>query len=125
MRRLAILLAVLAVPGAALGQSSPFAPLPQSAPEPPPTVVVDRNAGGGGGLAGWQEALILGAGLVLLVGIGYAIVADARSKAPVTEGELAHPGQPAPKRNRSAKQRERARAKAKVGRAQRRRNRRR
>lgn len=125
MRLLATVLASLALPAAALAQSSPFAPLPQSAPEPPPTVVVDRNANDGGGLAGWQEALILGSGLVLLVGIGYAIVADARSKAPVAEGELAHPGQPAPKRNRSAKQRERARAKAKVGRAQRRRNRRR
>ena len=120
-------LALLAAPAAAPAQQSPFAPLPQSAQPATPTVVVaPPTTNSGGGLKTWQELLLFGAGLILLIGIGWAIVSDARSKAPVKDAELGHPGMgAAEKANRSKKQRERARAKAKVGRAQRKRNRRR
>jgi hypothetical protein len=117
-------LALLGAPAGALGQANPLGPLPAPAPEPPQTVVVAPSNNGGDGLKGWQEALIFGAGFILLAGIAWAIVSDARTKAPVSESEMAHPGLGGPvKRNRSQKQRERARAKAKVARAQRKRNR--
>jgi hypothetical protein len=119
-------LALLALPAGAPAQQSPFAPLPQSAQPSTPTVVVAPPSNGNGGLAGWQQGLIVAAGMILLLGIGWAIVSDARSKAPVKDSELAHPGMGgAERQNRTKKQRERARAKAKVGRAQRKRNRRR
>jgi hypothetical protein len=128
MRIAAPLLAVLALaaaPVAAPAQQSPFAPLAPAAPPPTPTVVVSNNAGGDG-LETWQELLIFGAGLILLVGIGWAIVSDAHRRAPVKDSELAHPGMGgATRTNRTAKQKERARAKAREGRAQRKRNRRR
>jgi hypothetical protein len=118
--------ALLAVPAGAIAQDNPFAPLPQTPPPQTPTVAQpNTNTADDGGLKTWQELLIFGAGLVLIFGIGYAIVSDARSRAPVGEGELAHPGAGGIKANRSQKQRERARAKAKVARAQRKRNRRR
>jgi hypothetical protein len=119
-------LTLLALPGTAGAQQNPFTPLPQAPPSATPTVTVaaPANSGSGGGLATWQEFLIFGAGLLLLVGIGWAIVADARHRAPVSDAELAHPGGTGSNRsNRSAKQRERARAKARMGRAQRKRNR--
>jgi hypothetical protein len=118
-------LALLALPAGAPAQQSPFAPLPQAAQPETPTVVVQPSTNGNGGLAGWQQGLIVAAGMILLVGIGWAIVSDARHKAPVKDSELAHPGMGgADKHNRNKKQRERARAKAKMGRAQRKRNRR-
>lgn len=98
--------------------------LPTPAPAPAETVVVAPPAPGEGGLGTWQELLIFGGGLLLLGGIAYAIVSDARRRAPVKQGAEAHPGLDGPvKRNRSQKQRERARAKAKLARAQRKRNR--
>jgi hypothetical protein len=117
-------LALLSAPAVAQAQVNPFAPLPDASPATTPTVVVTANNSSSGGLATWQEFLIFGAGLVLLLGIGWAIVSDARTKAPVSDQELAHPGMGgATKTNRSAKQKQRARAKAKTGRAQRKRNR--
>jgi hypothetical protein len=117
-------LALLAAPSAALAQGSPFSPLPQGQTTPT-EVVVAPTANDDGGLATWQEVLIFGAGLILLLGIGWAIASDARRRAPVKDSELAHPGLGgAPKRNRSLKQKERARAKAKAGRRQRKANRR-
>jgi hypothetical protein len=117
-------LTLMVMPTAAAGQGNPLGPLPTPAPTPPETVVVAPSNDGGDGLKGWQELLIFGAGFILLAGIAWAIVSDARSKAPVKDSELAHPGMGGPvKANRSQKQRERARAKAKVARAQRKRNR--
>lgn len=119
-------LALLGLPALAAAQS-PFAPLPQSGGNTPTQVTVapPSTNSDSGGLKTWQEFLIFGAGLVLLIGIGWAIVSDAHRQAPLTEGEAAHGLGANEKRNRSRKQRERARAKAKVGRAQRKRNRRR
>lgn len=123
--RIPFLLAVLvliALPAAAGAQQSPFAPLPSAPTTDTPTVVVPPPQNdGGGGLQGWQQALIFGAGGVLLLGIGWAIVSDARSRAPVKDSELGHPGVPETRRNRSQRQRERERARAKAGRKQRRR----
>ncbi|MDX6640178.1 MAG: hypothetical protein QOF12_1189 [Solirubrobacteraceae bacterium] len=117
-------LTLLCLPAAA-GAQSPLGPLPSAPTTGTPTVVVSPpTTSSGGGLQTWQEILIFGAGLILLFGIGWAIVSDARSRAPVSDAELAHPGMGGPTRsNRSAKQRERARAKAKKGRVQRKRNR--
>jgi hypothetical protein len=128
MRRVAtflIAIAVLAGPAAALAQDNPLGPLPPGPSSPTPTVVAPSspNNNDDGGLETWQELMIFGAGVVLLGGIGFAIVSDARHRAPVKDAELAHPGAGPIKRNRSQKQRERARAKAKTGRAQRKRNR--
>lgn len=128
MRTAALLLsaaALLAGPTLATAQVSPLGPLPQAPPSETPTVVVTPDTTGGDGLQTWQELLIFGGGIILLGGIGYAIVSDARVRAPVTDDELGHPGAGPIKRNRSQKQRQRARAKAKTGRAQRKRNRRR
>ncbi len=117
-------LALIAMPSGAQGQGNPIGPLPAPAPAPPETVVVAPTNDDGGGLKGWQELLIFGAGFILLGGIAWAIISDARTAAPVKDSEMAHPGLDGPvKRNRSQKQRERARAKAKVARAQRKRNR--
>jgi len=111
-------------PAGPAGPAGPLAPLPAPAPAPPETVVVAPNNDDGDGLKGWQELLIFGAGFILLGGIAWAIISDARATAPVKGAEMAHPGLDGPvKRNRSQKQRDRARAKAKVARAQRKRNR--
>jgi hypothetical protein len=81
---LLICLLALALPvAAAHGQSSPFAPLPPATttPEPTPTVA-SSNTTDDGGLDTWQEILIFAGGGVLLIGIAWAIVSDARSVAP-------------------------------------------
>ena len=117
-------LVLLAAPSGALAQGNPIGPLPAPAPAPPETVVVAPGSDDGDGLKGWQELLIFGAGFILLGGIAWAIISDARATAPVKGAEMAHPGLDGPvKSNRSQKQRDRARAKAKVARAQRKRNR--
>ena len=86
LRRCTILicLVALATPIAAHAQDSPFAPLPpaQTTPEPVPTATSSSNSSDDGGLAGWQTTLIVLAGGILLLGIAWAIVADARSVAP-------------------------------------------
>ncbi|MCW3001570.1 MAG: hypothetical protein JWQ20_868 [Conexibacter sp.] len=81
---LLICLVALAAPVAAHAQSSPFAPLPPAqtaapdpAPAPPPSTSTDD-----GGLKGWQTTLIVLAGGLLLLGIAWAIVSDARRVAP-------------------------------------------
>jgi hypothetical protein len=92
---LAVVLFVLAPPVAALAQS-PFAPLPP-AQEPTQTATTSTgsstNTGDSGGLKSWQEILLFMGGVVLIVGIGYAIVTDARRNAPVKEGEEGHIGE--------------------------------
>jgi hypothetical protein len=82
-----VCLVVLALPPAALAQSdNPFGPL-QLPPvqTTPPEVPSSTTNSDGGGLKSWQEILIIFAGGVLVIGIGWAIVADARSVAPRKE----------------------------------------
>ena len=124
---LLICLAALAIPVAtAHGQASPFAPLPPATttPQPTPTVASPANTtDGNGGLAGWQEILIFAGGGILLLGIAWAIVSDARSAAPAkdeTDEQLASKA----RREEDIKRRKaKNRAAAKRSRAARKRNR--
>jgi hypothetical protein len=110
----------LAAPVAAQNAPTLGAPETQSdtaAPAP------ETTSTGGGGLKTWQEVLIFGAGLILLGGIGFAIVGDARERTRKFShhtGEEVAAGIPH-KHSQAAKQR--ARAKARQARKQRRKNR--
>jgi hypothetical protein len=91
LRRFSLLICLfaLALPMAAHAQSSPFAPLPEAVPDQStPTVATDSSTSSDdGGLAGWQQILIFAGGGILLLGIAWAIVADARSVAPTIDTE--------------------------------------
>jgi len=123
------LLLTLAVPATAPGQGTPFAPLEPSAPPPTPTQTFSNTGSDDDGLDGWQQALIFGSGLILLGGIGLAIVRDARQRAPVTDNRriVAPPDPDAPKRKGTRPPRERVKERrrdtARRARAQRKRNR--
>jgi hypothetical protein len=122
---LLICLAALAVPVAAVAQSTPFAPLPpaQTTPAPTPTVANTTTVADDGGLKSWQEILIFAGGGILLLGIAWAILADARSVAPTVEtteeGEAARARKEEDLKRRKSKNR----AAAKRSRAARKRNR--
>ena len=128
---LAVVLATLAVataPATALAQSSPFAPLPseqttteQQQPQTVTTTSVPTQ--GAGGLKTWQSLLIIAAGVVLLGGLAWVIVRDARRRAPVTAGQSESPGPSADTHRRGQHTKQRQRARNKAARAQRRRNR--
>jgi hypothetical protein len=115
----------LALPTAALAQSdNPFGPLnlPPVDTTPEPVTTSSSSSSDDGGLKSWQETLIILAGGVLIIGIGWAIVADARQNAPEkeTEGKTeAMRRQEADHKRRKAQ----ARAAGKRQRAARRRNR--
>ncbi|HEV2819443.1 MAG TPA: hypothetical protein VGW11_02950 [Solirubrobacteraceae bacterium] len=99
---------------------SPLVPAPeQPAPAPAPAEPLEPDDGG---LEGWQAGLLLGAAVVLLGGIAFAIVRDARQAAPV-EGD----GGPRADEERAERERRRkrssARRKGKAARSARRRNR--
>jgi hypothetical protein len=120
---IAAVLCLLAAPAAALAQN-PFGPLPQ-AQQPTTTTSTtggSTSTGDSGGLKSWQEILIFMGGVVLIVGIGYAIVTDARRNAPVKEGEEGHVGEPV-KHLPKARTKPVRRAKARHARAARKRNR--
>lgn len=114
------LCAALAAPVASA--QDPFGPVPQ-APQPEPTPAPppeDEDEG----LNRTQELLIGGAGLVLLFGIGWAIVRDARSAAPVdSEHPLADGDRPKGSRKPPARRVKQGRAKAKAARQARKKNR--
>jgi hypothetical protein len=119
-------LLALALPTAAFAQSdNPFGPLnlPPADTTPEPVATQSSSSDDNGGLKSWQEVLIILAGGVLIVGIGWAIVADARQNAPTgdeTEGKTdAMRRQEADHKRRKAQ----ARAAGKRQRAARRRNR--
>jgi hypothetical protein len=121
---IAVLVLALAAAAPAAGQQAPTLGAPEtteSSAAPPPDTETDGN----GGLKTWQEVLIFCAGLVLLAGIGFTIVGDARDRAARLtrrgrEPETAGAGAPH-KHRQQAKQR--ARAKARAAKAQRRKNR--
>jgi hypothetical protein len=148
MHRILAMLAVVAlslVPaGAAHAQiGGPNAPTPLTQPDPPPPVKTDL---GDEGLTSWQQTLIFVAAGLVLAGIGFVIVRDARRAAPVQRrsgkagggrpggtaaGAKARGGAPAAAvdnsagaaRARERQQAKRAKAKAKAVREQRKRNR--
>jgi hypothetical protein len=118
---LAALVLALAVAAPVAAQDTPTlgAPETQSDAAPPP----ETTSTDGGGLKTWQQVLIFGAGLILLGGIGFAIVGDARERTRKFShhtGEEVAAGIPH-KHSQAAKQR--ARAKARQARKQRRKNR--
>ena len=86
---LLICLLALALPVAAHAQSSPFGPLPPAvtAPQPTPTVTSSTTSTNDDGLAGWQQILLFGTGGILLLGIAWLIVRDARDVAPTITSE--------------------------------------
>ena len=124
--RLAIVLVALslAAPAAALAQSSPFTPLPpaqqppQTTPAQTSTVNNANTQDDGGGLSGLGKSAIIALGGVLLVGVAWLILRDARTVAPTVETT-----ERGPKGTISPQRHARARAKAKAARQQRKRNR--
>ena len=119
---LAALVLALSTAAPVAAQQSPTlgAPETQTQDAAPPPETTDS---GNGGLKTWQQVLIFSAGVILLAGIGFAIVGDARErtrKFSHPTGEEAATGVPH-KHSQQAKQR--ARAKARAAKAARRKNR--
>ncbi|MCW3012353.1 MAG: hypothetical protein JWO90_2757 [Solirubrobacterales bacterium] len=79
----AVLAAALLAPVSAGAQSAPFAPLPQAPQPQPETVVVAPGSSGDEGISSFQQALLIAAGVLFVVGIGVLIARDARRNAPV------------------------------------------
>jgi hypothetical protein len=126
--RVTTLLCLLALlmPARATAQENPFGPIPQSpAPQQPAPAPAPPPAEEDEGLSDRQQLLIALAGAVLVVGIAWAIIRDARRTAPAEEhmpidqgGTTSHGTRP-PKRQRVAQ----GRAKAKAARKARRKTR--
>ncbi|MBI5106531.1 MAG: hypothetical protein HZB46_16360 [Solirubrobacterales bacterium] len=119
---LVLLSLALLAPVAAAQVSDPFGPTPQ------PVAPAPSDDGGDGnssttnkddGLESWQQVLIFLGGGILLVGIGWAIVSDARRNAPATEEELHGSKHDAHHQLRKS----RARKKQKIAKASRKKNR--
>jgi hypothetical protein len=120
---LAVLVLALALAAPAGAQQTPTLGAPDTQTEtaaPPPD---DTSTTGGGGLKTWQEVLIFGAGLILLAGIGFAIVGDARDRARRLSRHGTTPETAGVPHKHSQQAKQRARAKARQARAQRRKNR--
>jgi hypothetical protein len=116
-----VLALALAAPGGA--QQTPTLGAPDTQTEtaaPPPE---DTSTTGDGGLKTWQEVLIFGAGVILLGGIGFAIVGDARERARRLSRHGTTPETAGVPHKHSQQAKQRARAKARQARAQRRKNR--
>jgi hypothetical protein len=111
----------LALAAPALAQQSPTLGAPATPDETPTTAQATTSGTSGGGLETWQQALIVAAGLILIGGIAFAILGDARERARDLGGAETDPATAPHKHAQRSKQR--ARAKGKAARAQRRRNR--
>ncbi len=81
---LCVLATLLVAPAGALAQALPQTPFAPPAETTTTTIDPDDD----GGLSSLQQALIVAAGVVFVLGIGLYIAKDARTVAPVTEGEL-------------------------------------
>ena len=118
-----LLTLVFAVPATGVTVAEdPFGPVPQAPPQQPPPAPAPAEQDEG--LNRTQELLIGAAGLVLLFGIGWAIVRDARQAAPVDDEHPIDEGD-RPKGTRAPPERRvrQNRAKAKAARQARKRNR--
>src|SRR4051812_9910256 len=117
---LVLTLAALAAPASA-GAQQPFAPLPPAAPDTSTAQVQTQSnpttTTNDSGLGTLSQVALYGAGALLLFGIGWMVVRDARHRAPVEERVSQPKGTHSPQRHA------RARARAKAAKAQRRRNR--
>ena len=119
---LCLLLAGGLLTATAVAQQDPFGPIPQAPPEAPPAPVVQEEEDEG--LNRTQELLIGAAGIVLLFGIGWAIVRDARENAPVdADRPLDERERPKGSRKPPQKRVQQGRQKAKQARKARKRNR--
>ncbi len=120
---------VLAAPGAALAQGGgAFQPLPPAPPDQPVTAAPNQGADDDEGLSQTQQLLIGLSAMVLLFGIGWAIVRDARSVAPVDARPATPTGdapQPRGSRTPAGTRHQHNRAKAKAARQARKKARRR
>ena len=122
------LAAVLLAPAAAGAQSSPFQALPapqQTEPQAP----AQGATPGGGGISGTQQALLIFAGVALVLAIGVAIARDARQHAP-SDGRPGSPartpdapGEPGERKKRDSRAADRQKAAAKRARQARKKNR--
>jgi hypothetical protein len=125
-RLLCLLVLCTALAGAAgapvAAAQDPFGPVPPAPqPEPAPAPAPQEEDEG---LNRTQELLIGAAGLVLLFGIGWAIVRDARSAAPVDREHPMEDGdRPKGSRKPPARRVRQGRAKAKAARQARKKNR--
>jgi hypothetical protein len=120
---LGTLVLVLVAAAPAPAQQAPTLGAPettQTDAAPPPET--DTNTGNVG-LKTWQEVLIFGAGLVLLLGIGLAIVGDARERVGRLSGRHRTPETAGVPHKHRQQAKQRARAKARAAKAQRRKNR--
>ena len=118
-----VLALVLATPAGAQQTPTLGAPETQTDTAAPPDTT---STTGNGGLKTWQEVLIFGAGVILLGGIGFAIVGDARDRTRrmSRHGASADPtGHALIPHKHSQQAKQRARAKARAAKAQRRKNR--
>lgn len=86
----AFLVAFLLAPAGAAAQSAPFAPLPQAPPAQPETVVVPPGGETGDGISALQQGLLIAAGVIFVLGIGFLIARDAKHNAPGED----RPGRP-------------------------------
>jgi hypothetical protein len=126
LARVAALLVVLALllPAAAGAQQAPSLGAPTETQAP---VVTTSTNTADRGLKTWQELLIFGAGLILLVGIAVAIIGDARERAPVEErrrdGGLETAGGTRVPPHERRRRKEQARAKGRAARRARKQNR--
>jgi hypothetical protein len=122
---LAALVLALALAAPVAAQQTPTLGAPETQTEtaaPPP----ETTDSGGGGLETWQQVLIFAAGLILLGGIGFAIVGDARERTRKLSRHGRSPeaaGAAGVQHKHSQAAKQRARAKARAARAQRRKNR--
>ena len=115
-------LLALALTAPAGAQQTPTlgAPETQSDTAAPPDTTAST---GDGGLKTWQEVLIFSAGVILLGGIAFAIVGDARERARRLSRHGTTPEAAGVPHKHSQQAKQRARAKSRQARAQRRKNR--
>jgi hypothetical protein len=120
-----LVLALLAPAAPAPAQSDPFSPLPQQQlPQPAPETTgedTDQNTGESG-LESWQQIGILIGGGLLLLGIGWAIVRDARRRAPKPDSRAGLDDGDKPRDPHAPRKKAQARSKQKAARAARKTN---
>ncbi len=75
----------LLAPAAAIAQQNPFQGLPPAGQEQQTQPVTPTTDEEDDGLKRWQQLLIFGGGVLLIAGIGFGIMHDARKRAPVDD----------------------------------------